>query len=1278
MVVDNNNDRSRDRRGRSRSPAARSTSPQRRPLRKTQSTPVTTPSSVPQMNVPTTPSSNTEFSASFPDFGSLTSAFPPLTDGSGAFTADDFELFGHQSFPATSNHSNSNSNSNSNSKQRQLPLRAPSRSINNRDRRGRSHSPPRRTVSQPTHPKQYYFAGHDDDEDDEPTERRSWDEQQLEQSRRKMSLLLGDENFPAADVSAFLGDFALSSSSEHKSQQSQQVVDFLAFVSTPVADFPGVDLAAAAAKASSKTPPQQPQQAKNHSKQDKNNTSPKGFSRIRKLIHIGAAASEHSSPSSPDAREKGELAQEQLKDHQRRQQLLAQPESQATSATSETSATTTSSPWDTQSTMIPKKKKRNSIQKLRNLVQPLAGTKKFHAMESMGEDSFLSNSLDLFLEQGQYAHETTTTTMVRPVQLQLYPATTSAEPLLPTEAELHTSTTSSSTSSTMRKKKLPRKHQRKQQEAPPPKPPTTTATKQSSSSTTTTTKSKTKKSHKKQPPANGKSYSDLPPLQAFQSQGTDTTASTSSTTATTTTTAQQQPMEDVSDMSLSLSDLQRSRFMEQGSSTSTATTAPSSSSMLSSSRSTAASNRSSKRPVVADSSLDQPVYAPASALYHRQQQQQQAATTTTEQEDSQQHRSSTATMLDSLALDTVHETLNEESTTSRHSTATNFSFIVTSSPMVLRGSPPSSFSSKHSGIPEDSPMTTLVMIENPPFADNNDNDDKPQQQPSNAKHTDDNKGKRREKKATTTASSKNGEKKSSTTKNDDKNDDDDGKSRGSRKSTKSRKKRSSLESSSATTTTRRKEKTTTNKSRGEDVANRRPDRHSTATGACQEVDDNKQQQRRRRSIVDGDASVEKQSRSMNDVQSTSRRRRRDSMGSSSRSSNHHKSDRHLRSAAATEHEKKKRMSSITAPCWEESYQRGDSTVGSSVRRERSGAYEDHHRSNRYPEEHHWEDHGPFAGYTEDAEMAFFRYLQRRMIERHGGGGSVGPSTRQPFPFSDHVGGYCYPGPPQRRDMPSQRPCSDRLFWSPYPDERDYAIPHGAHNRMVDGFPKRGVRRRHSLSSGHSRDSIVDEISHAMEREYRVSTCGRCGHVVSRCHCQAHHRTVDSFIGDHDDADSRSHHSRGMQQKRQARLASSSGSAAKSVSLFDTFGIKKLDTSDSRAKIRPRLDEEVHSNSLPSLGSVPLYHRPNGFDVNERLYSTRNEKVDVVAKDTHLHRGRRIRGHHAMVKTPPTAKKGGNDEDCSLRYPPRMLSPSSSGRTIERSYPDDESLVSFAI
>jgi hypothetical protein len=215
------------------------------------------------------------------------------------------------------------------------------------------------------------------------------------------------------------------------------------------------------------------------------------------------------------------------------------------------------------------------------------------------------------------------------------------------------------------------------------------------------------------------------------------------------------------------------------------------------------------------------------------------------------------------------------------------------------------------------------------------------------------------------------------------------------------------------------------------------------------------------------------------------------------------------------------------------------------------------------------------------------------------------------------------------------------------------------------------RRHHSLGSGHSRDSVMDEMNTTMDQQYKCSTCRHCGHVVSRCHCKVHHHNMEPILDI-----SRSRHGRGLSSPDlETRLSPSS--KLKRVSLFDTFGIRYLTSPSTESReislSGRRLDEELHSERLPSPGSIPLYHRP---PIGHKYYQN---KQNCWGATPHQHRGRRIRGdHRESSKLIAPAQKRGVDDEGSLQYPPRTFSFSSaSGRTLEGSCVDDASLASFA-
>lgn len=273
---------------------------------------------------------------------------------------------------------------------------------------------------------------------------------------------------------------------------------------------------------------------------------------------------------------------------------------------------------------------------------------------------------------------------------------------------------------------------------------------------------------------------------------------------------------------------------------------------------------------------------------------------------------------------------------------------------------------------------------------------------------------------------------------------------------------------------------------------------------------------------------------------------------------------------------------------------------------------------------------------------------------------MGYNSDAMFPYSDHYHGRPVPHPSR---FVGWEQC---MVW-PAQYWHHYMPFHPANGPPLPGV----LRRRHSIGSGHSRDSVMDEISTAIEEQYKCSTCRHCGHVISRCHCKVHHHNMEPILDI-----SRSRHARGLSSPDLETRLPSTGKLNR-VSLFDTFGIRYLAT-ESREKSLSgrRLDEEIHSERLPSPGSIPLYHRPpNGYKHHQQ-----DKQTGRVAAP-HQHRGRRIRGDQSDSSTRVAApsQKSRVDDEGSLQYPPRTFSFSSaSGRTLDGSCGDDASFVSFAI
>jgi hypothetical protein len=1084
----------------------------------------------------------------------------------------------------------------------------------------------------------------------------------------QISLMLGDDEFPADDFSAFLGDFSTLEATPCPYRQLQIPSLQQSQITTTLVDLsPIIDVGVSVDDATTNT--QQPQgqnqqpttsikHFKNKEHSNRNHMTPHsspirvamGLSNIRDKImrspipntvapaSLGKAMEILDKTCASAPHQEGVLAK-QLNTI-RRGILLHQPESQTTSATSDTttsflSATSTTnngvpiSPWETQTKP---KSRRTSMQKIRNLVQPLAGTKQFQKFEP-------SDSSDTFDFQASYRAPTTSPVVIYH-QTQVSPL-----PSLGKKKD--------KIQKTRNDEWEPTASTRPHSEAPPSLP-TTMATKPSKT-ITSTTKVIVKGNHKSKRAKSagsgtGRDHSDLPPLNRLsqsQSSNSEEPISVADKLDDDDVDQHRQSMGDVSENSLSLSDLARSErrkvagkdHQRRKSHNSTATTVMSSSSSLSSATKSLSSSRSKKKradssrakPVV-DKSLDTPLYAPAATYYStavgkQQQEQEQRSSTSclldsleldtvheTLNEDQQEQRSSASCLLDSLELDTVHETLNEESSFSASRHDSGHSFGRSPSPRVgplkqqqlRQQSPRSSFSSNHAAtIPEDS--VVAIQNLNPSF---------------NVAATAQGQGKIR-------------------TPTNDREEGDDGsmsdssrkKSKTSRKGQKTKKTTSTATTSKKTaTTTKKKEKFVTDsaqKSQGEDVTNCRPDIDRSSSSTRSQSPDH----RRRKSKMVGE-DVEQLSQSQIDIKGTTQK------GTNLR----YDPD-------------KKRVSSIK-------FGRDDAKNiprGGHGHGKESRLYS----REKIQEEPNWEDGLSYSNdryYEEERRRGYAEVmnLTRRLMDEESMSHELGHDDAM-FPYSYHYHGRPVPHP------------SRFVGWEKF---TFWPAQYGHHN--VPFHPANAsllpvwLRRRHSLGSGHSRDSVMDEIRTAMAQQYKCSTCRHCGHVVSRCHCKAHHHNMEPILDI-----SRTRHTRERSSPDLETQLSSRGKA-NCVSLFDTFGIRYFTNTESREKSLSgrRLDEEVHTERLPSPGSVPLYHRPpNGYTDHQQ--DEQNGRVTA----SHQHRGRRIHGDQSESSTRiavPSQKRGLDDEG-SLQYPPRTFSFSSaSGRTLEGSCVDDASLVSFAI
>lgn len=268
--------------------------------------------------------------------------------------------------------------------------------------------------------------------------------------------------------------------------------------------------------------------------------------------------------------------------------------------------------------------------------------------------------------------------------------------------------------------------------------------------------------------------------------------------------------------------------------------------------------------------------------------------------------------------------------------------------------------------------------------------------------------------------------------------------------------------------------------------------------------------------------------------------------------------------------------------------------------------------------------------------------------------------------------------------------------------------------------RRGVRRRHSIGSGHSRDTIMHEVTLAMEQENR-NTCNHCCQAVSRCRCNVFHHNMEPLIDMSHHARAHAHDSRQvMRRDMESRFASRG--AGHRASLFDTFGIRTPDDfagtprhlTDQRIEHRmdpridnrrgmphPMIDNEMHSayRRPYNQSSAPLYGRPFDDDVHDYVHLSNTQRLSGSVSANNCHRGRVFQRfahppeegegggardsstHHRRKGFASTSRNAAEDkrrsyDDGSLRYPPRQLDRKSvSGR---RSVFDDGSFRSFAI
>ena len=198
---------------------------------------------------------------------------------------------------------------------------------------------------------------------------------------------------------------------------------------------------------------------------------------------------------------------------------------------------------------------------------------------------------------------------------------------------------------------------------------------------------------------------------------------------------------------------------------------------------------------------------------------------------------------------------------------------------------------------------------------------------------------------------------------------------------------------------------------------------------------------------------------------------------------------------------------------------------------------------------------------------------------------------------------------------------DRSYPSVYSDDDDdFLLPPKPKEKAQEAPEKRGRPiRRHSIGSGHSRESIMSEISTAMEQEYKMGTCSFCGHLASRCICGAQYSYGESII----DISHHTDHSRRQRRGRQSPIVHGcrglenrlSSSAVLQSSRFNASGGRYMGSSHSRGsrtahgRLRQResamLEAERYWRGHPF--AWPFSRPPENFEQNDYMYAARVER-----------------------------------------------------------------------
>ena len=250
---------------------------------------------------------------------------------------------------------------------------------------------------------------------------------------------------------------------------------------------------------------------------------------------------------------------------------------------------------------------------------------------------------------------------------------------------------------------------------------------------------------------------------------------------------------------------------------------------------------------------------------------------------------------------------------------------------------------------------------------------------------------------------------------------------------------------------------------------------------------------------------------------------------------------------------------------------------------------------------------------------------------------------------------------------------------------------------------RSVHRRHSIGSGHTRGSIMQEVTTAIEQESRFNVCNHCGQSVSRCRCNVFHHNMEPLID-------MSYHARAHALRscipRDTRSRLNKSGVGGRASLFDTFGIDGNSRHiPHRQGISERtIDKEVHASvdrplhhsgydyhQSHQVSAQPMYRRPTGDDVNDYVHLSNTQRLSG-SMSANNHRGRAFQRyantHERADESLHRRRRFGSRivsedyrravDDGSLRYPPRQFDRGGGSVSGRRSIFDDSSYRSFAI